>query len=143
MHGVYHQLVCHKHKDLVKISFVSDLVSVSAAAAVIGVSGKLEAALQPVAHTTGKSMHTTRQLQMHASPLGHSTVTQRGSTVSEGEAPRVLCIGLGGGSLPNFLSHHFPGMLVDAVELDPLVVTVASDHMGFPQHRCIPYSDLC
>ena len=138
MHGVYDQSVCNKLQDLVKASLVSDLVSVSAAAAVIGVSGKLEAALQPTAHNTAKSRHTARQLQMHASPMGHSNVTQGRSTADGGEASRVLCIGLGGGSLPNFLSHHFPGMLVDAVELDPLVVTVASDHMGFPRHRCVP-----
>ena len=26
--------------------------------------------------------------------------------------PRALCIGMGGGSLPMFLAHHFPGMQV-------------------------------
>ena len=111
-------------------------MSVSAVAAVIGVSGKLEAALQPMAYTTAKSRRT-RQLYLHASPVGHPTATQSQSTAHGGEAYRAVCIGLGGGSLPNFLSHHFPGMLVDAVELDPLVVTAASDHMGFPQHRCV------
>ena len=55
-----------------------------------------------------------------------------------GASSRVLCIGLGGGSLPNFLSHHFPGLTVDAVELDSLVVTAATNYMGFPNHRCIP-----
>ncbi len=48
---------------------------------------------------------------------------------------RALCIGLGGGSLPNFLSHHFPGLLVDAVELDPTVVTAATQCMGLPYSR--------
>ena len=28
-------------------------------------------------------------------------------------ACRVLCIGLGGGTLPLFLQHHFPGMQVE------------------------------
>lgn len=136
VHSV-HQVVCHNLKDIVNASPVSDCMAVSAAAAVIGVSGKLEAALQPMAHATAKSRHTARQLQMHASPMGHSTAIQSQSNAIGGEASRVVCIGLGGGSLPNFLSHHFPGMLIDAVELDPLVITAASDHMGFPQHRCV------
>lgn len=42
---------------------------------------------------------------------------------------RVLCIGLGGGSLPMFLLHHFPTMTVDAVEIDPVVIE-ACDFMG-------------
>ena len=109
----------------------------SAAAAVIGVSGKQEAALQPTAYTTAESRHAASQLQMHDSSASQPIVTQRRSTDSGTEAPRVLCIGLGGGSLPNFLSHHFPGLHVDAVELDPLVVRAASDHMGLPQHRCL------
>lgn len=71
---------------------------------------------------------------MHASPTGHPA--GRSTAGGEGEASRVLCIGLGGGSLSNFLSHHFPGLHVDAVELDPLVITAASDLMGLPRHRC-------
>ena len=125
-----YQIVCDQLEDL-----ASDLLSVSAAAAVIRVSGKLEAALHPMANTTAKSRHAARQLQMHASSASQPIVTQRRSTDDVGNAPRVLCIGVGGGSLPNFLSHHFPGMHVDAVELDPLVVRAASDYMGFPQHR--------
>lgn len=42
---------------------------------------------------------------------------------------RVLCIGLGGGSLPMFLLHHFPMMTVDAIEIDPVVIQ-ACDFMG-------------
>ena len=38
------------------------------------------------------------------------------ATVRSEEAParqpRALCIGMGGGSLPMFLAHHFPGMQV-------------------------------
>lgn len=45
---------------------------------------------------------------------------------------RVLCIGLGGGSLPLFLVHHLPGAQVDAVELDPAVISAAVNAMGFP-----------
>jgi tRNA G46 methylase TrmB len=45
-------------------------------------------------------------------------------------APLIVCVGLGGGSLPAFLSHHFPGAQVVAVELDPLVVKAAREAMG-------------
>eukprot|EP00887_Chlorella_sp_A99_P005280 scaffold1.g5280.t1 len=47
-------------------------------------------------------------------------------------ALRTLCIGVGGGSLPLFLAHHFPFMEVDAVEIDPVVVEAALEAMGFP-----------
>ena len=50
-------------------------------------------------------------------------------------ACRVLCIGLGGGTLPLFLQHHFPGMQVDVVEIDPIVLAAAEEAMGFPRHR--------
>ena len=48
---------------------------------------------------------------------------------------RVLCIGLGGGTLPLFLAHHFPGMVIDVVEIDPVVIAAAQEAMGFPKHR--------
>lgn len=48
---------------------------------------------------------------------------------------RVLCIGLGGGTLPLFLAHHFPGMVIDVVEIDPVVIAAAQGAMGFPKHR--------
>ena len=39
----------------------------------------------------------------------------------------VLCVGLGTGALPAYLSHHFGGdVRVDVVEIDPLVVRAAS-----------------
>lgn len=42
-----------------------------------------------------------------------------------------VCYGMGGGSLPLFLAHHFPQMKVQAVDLDPVVVQAATDAMGF------------
>lgn len=48
---------------------------------------------------------------------------------------RVLCIGLGGGTLPLFLAHHFPGMDIHVVELDPVVIAAAQQAMGFPKDR--------
>ena len=47
----------------------------------------------------------------------------------------ALCIGLGAGTLPNFLSHHFPGMQVEAVELDPVVIQAATEALGLPADR--------
>ena len=52
-------------------------------------------------------------------------------------ACHALCLGLGGGSLPLFLSHHFPGMFVQAVELDPVVLAAATQEMGLPAYRCV------
>ena len=45
---------------------------------------------------------------------------------------RVLCIGIGGGTLPLFLNHHFPTMHIDAVEIDAVVVEAATQAMGLP-----------
>ncbi|MDQ1257074.1 MAG: spermidine synthase [Candidatus Hydrogenedentes bacterium] len=48
------------------------------------------------------------------------------------ETPRdVLCVGLGGGSLPMFLRHFWPEMNIDAAEIDPEVARVAQEYMGF------------
>jgi hypothetical protein len=51
----------------------------------------------------------------------------------------AVCIGMGSGSLPLFLAHHFPGMQVEAVELDPVVVQAATAAMGFPLDRWQPH----
>lgn len=48
---------------------------------------------------------------------------------------KVLVLGLGGGSVPLFLSHHFPSMNIDVVEIDPVVIRAASEAMGFPSDR--------
>lgn len=39
---------------------------------------------------------------------------------------------MGGGSVPLFLSHHFPQLQVEAVDLDPVVIAAAREAMGFP-----------
>ncbi len=46
------------------------------------------------------------------------------------EPERVLVVGLGGGSIPNFIAHNYPSAHVDAVEIDPVVVDVARDWFG-------------
>lgn len=48
---------------------------------------------------------------------------------------KALFIGLGGGTLPLALHHHFPGMDIDTVELDAVVVEAARSAMAFPADR--------
>ena len=46
-------------------------------------------------------------------------------------APKsVLLVGLGGGAVVQFLNRYFPELQLDVVELDPVVVKVASDYFG-------------
>jgi len=59
---------------------------------------------------------------------------QRGGSHS-GARPNCLCLGMGGGSVPLFLAHHFPLLQVQGVDVDPVVVDAARHHMGFPPHR--------
>ena len=44
---------------------------------------------------------------------------------------RVLVVGLGGGSLPNYIQATFPLSNVHVVELDPAMVRVAQDQFSF------------
>ena len=44
---------------------------------------------------------------------------------------RVLIVGLGGGTIPNFFHKHFPQMTIDVVDIDPDVVDVAKKFFGF------------
>ena len=44
---------------------------------------------------------------------------------------RVLIVGLGGGTIPNFLHKHYPRMTIDVVDIDPDVVDVAKRYFGF------------
>ena len=41
---------------------------------------------------------------------------------------RVLIVGLGGGAMVRFLTHHEPKVQVDAVEIDPAVVRIAGEY---------------
>ncbi|XP_044772339.1 eEF1A lysine and N-terminal methyltransferase isoform X3 [Neomonachus schauinslandi] len=45
----------------------------------------------------------------------------------------LLVVGLGGGSLPLFVHDHFPKSCIDAVEIDPSMLEVASRWFGFSQ----------
>ncbi|CAK0861427.1 unnamed protein product [Prorocentrum cordatum] len=57
--------------------------------------------------------------------------TGAGAGERTAERLRVLCIGLGAGVMPSFLSHHVPLCDVDAVELEPAVVAAALGPLGF------------
>lgn len=67
-----------------------------------------------------------------AGPLGSGTAGTAGSAPLE-----VLCVGLGGGSLPLFLAHHFPGMHVTVLELDPVVLRAARQACGLSTVPCV------
>jgi spermidine synthase len=43
---------------------------------------------------------------------------------------RVLIVGLGGGAMVRFLTHHEPQVHIDAVEIDPAVVRLAGEYFG-------------
>jgi len=51
------------------------------------------------------------------------------------ELRRVLVIGLGGGSLVTGFLDDYPDVLVDVVEVDPVVVDVARRYFGLPKSR--------
>ena len=43
---------------------------------------------------------------------------------------RVLIVGLGGGAMVRFLTHHEPQAQIEAVEIDPAVVRIADQYFG-------------
>jgi spermidine synthase len=49
------------------------------------------------------------------------------------DAKRVLVLGLGGGSITRRFWRDYPGMLVDTVEIDPVVVDVAYRYFWLPE----------
>ena len=62
--------------------------------------------------------------------LPYASVMLAGLALSE-EPRRILVVGLGGGTLPMFLRKHYPDATIDAVDIDPDVVTVAKEFFGF------------
>lgn len=43
---------------------------------------------------------------------------------------RVLIVGLGGGAMVRFLTHHEPQVQIEAVEIDPAVARIADEYFG-------------
>jgi spermidine synthase len=53
------------------------------------------------------------------------------------KSKRILIVGLGGGSIPNFLHKHYPDTHIDVVDIDPVVVEVAKKYFGFRQDKTL------
>jgi spermidine synthase len=54
------------------------------------------------------------------------------------EPKRGLILGHGGGSLAKWLAHQWPGLELDVVEFDPVVIRIAADYFSYrqpPQHH--------
>jgi spermidine synthase len=62
--------------------------------------------------------------------LPYAQVAFSGLALCEGPK-RVLVVGLGGGTLPMFLRHHYPEATIDGVDINPAVVEVARQFLGF------------
>lgn len=56
------------------------------------------------------------------SPYAHGMFA---SYLYQPQPKRVLIVGLGGGAMVRFLTHHEPQVQIDAVEIDPAVVSIA------------------
>lgn len=63
--------------------------------------------------------------QTLVSPYAHGMFA---SYLYQPNPKRVLIVGLGGGAMVRFLSHHEPQVQVDAVEIDPVVVKLADQY---------------
>lgn len=50
---------------------------------------------------------------------------------------RILIVGLGGGSIPNFLHKYYPDTHIDVVDIDPVVVEVAKKYFGFREDKTL------
>jgi spermidine synthase len=55
------------------------------------------------------------------------------------ETKRILLIGLGGGSISTYLARHMPDVSIDAVELDPGVITAAKTYFGVRETAKVRY----
>jgi spermidine synthase len=51
------------------------------------------------------------------------------------DAKKMLIVGLGGGSIPKKVQKEFPGMEIDAVEIDPEVVQIAKNHFNVRENK--------
>jgi spermidine synthase len=47
----------------------------------------------------------------------------------------ALIVGLGGGSMVRFLEYHDPGLQIDAVEIDPVMVRIAKEYFGVADRK--------
>jgi len=64
--------------------------------------------------------------------LDYTKAMVAGFSLIEDSPKKILCIGLGGGSLPRFLWHQFPEAQIDVVELRAEVAEVATEFFELP-----------
>lgn len=84
---------------------------------------KMRGAVVPLAYTKSFATVVLAALSAVGAP-----VRRRGK-----EQLRILCIGLGGGSVPSFIAEGLPHCQVDVVELEPAVIHAAKQGMGFSE----------
>lgn len=61
------------------------------------------------------------------------THSMMASLIFKPKPTRVLCVGLGGASIPRFFLHYFPDIKLDVVEIREAVVKVAQDYFFLPK----------
>jgi len=84
---------------------------------------KMRGAVVPLAYTKSFATVVLAALSAVGAP-----VRRRGK-----EQLRILCIGLGGGSVPSFIAEGLLHCQVDVVELEPAVIHAAKQGMGFSE----------
>ncbi len=63
----------------------------------------------------------------------------------EPELRNILIMGLGGGTMQHLISREFPGVEITSIEIDPVIVDVATNYFGvadIPNHKIIT-ADAC
>jgi spermidine synthase len=45
-----------------------------------------------------------------------------------GDPVRMLCLGLGGGTVIGMFNSYYPGLRIDAVDIDPVIIGIAKKH---------------
>jgi hypothetical protein len=86
--------------------------------------------LKTIASVFGALLGLQGLFQSSGKSIGNGATTSPPATSRR--RLKILCIGLGGGTLPHFIAHHFPQAHVDAAEIDPVVVEAAIEVMGLP-----------
>eukprot|EP00927_Polykrikos_kofoidii_P021854 TRINITY_DN20567_c0_g1_i3.p1 TRINITY_DN20567_c0_g1~~TRINITY_DN20567_c0_g1_i3.p1 ORF type:complete len:473 (-),score=52.40 TRINITY_DN20567_c0_g1_i3:11-1429(-) len=69
-------------------------------------------------------------LSIVGAPVVREQLDAQTSVDDFSEELRILCIGLGGGSVPAFLTQALPHCIVDVAELEPGVIRAATEEMG-------------
>ncbi|HEX5221250.1 MAG TPA: fused MFS/spermidine synthase [Verrucomicrobiae bacterium] len=78
---------------------------------------------------------TQSQISLQSPLKGHFEYTEyfHMAWLWNARLTNVLMIGLGGGTAQQAFVHHYPGVIVRTVEIDPVVVQVASNFFSFRQ----------